>query len=163
MACWLGGHCQSAWSMVEVRGSIPVDSINFLTNNQPIAGCHVAAHDWATWHQTTNQKMPRVETPFAHICQSETAMSSYATSMSLCHIRPLPRQHVWTVRTAQSAQFFLPVWRFEQIAISLSSDVRLNPNELRWVCDDEGYAPVRFEAILRTLIFELKFDPWSRF
>jgi hypothetical protein len=34
---------------------------------------------------------------------------------------------------------------------------------LRWVCDDEGYTPVLFEAIPRTLIFELNFDPWSRF
>jgi hypothetical protein len=54
---------------------------------------------------------------------------------------------------------FLPVWRFKQIAITSF----LNPNKLRWVCDDKGYALIRFEAIPRMLIFELKFDPWSRF
>jgi hypothetical protein len=66
------------------------------------------------------------------------------------------------VRTAQSA-LFLPVWRIEQIAITFAPDVRLRRNELRWVRDDEGYKPICFEAILRTFIFEVKFDPWSRF
>ena len=83
-------------------------------------------------------------------------MYSQATS-------PLPHQPVRTVRTAQSASFFFPVWWFKQIMISLAPDICLNPNDLCWVHDDEGYALVRFEAIPRMLIFGLKFDPWSRF
>jgi hypothetical protein len=61
------------------------------------------------------------------------------------------------------SMFFLPVWQIEQNVISHSSDVRLTPFEVRWVRDDEAYAPVHFEAILNTLIFGLNFDPWSRF
>jgi hypothetical protein len=72
----------------------------------------------------------------------------------------LPR----VVRTATSAAvqdglysqhpfFFLPVCHFEQNAISLAPDVRLNPNELRWVRNDEAYTLVRFEAIPSTLNF----------
>jgi hypothetical protein len=48
---------------------------------------------------------------------------------------------------------FLYVCHFEQNAISLTPDVRLNPNELRWVQNNEAYSLVRFEAILRTLNF----------
>jgi hypothetical protein len=55
--------------------------------------------------------------------------------------------------------FFLPVCHFEQNAISLSSDVYLNPNELRWVREDEAYAPIQFEAILSTLNFEQNLIP----
>jgi hypothetical protein len=43
--------------------------------------------------------------------------------------------------------------------ISLTPDVHLNPNKLRWVRNDEAYALVRFEVILSTLNFEQKFDP----
>jgi hypothetical protein len=48
---------------------------------------------------------------------------------------------------------FLPVCHFEQNAISLTLDVCLNPNELRWVFNDKAYALVRFEAIPNTLNF----------
>jgi hypothetical protein len=41
----------------EVWGSNPTDSNIILHNNKkPIKGCHVAAHDWATWHLTINQR-----------------------------------------------------------------------------------------------------------
>jgi hypothetical protein len=36
----------------------------------------------------------------------------------------------------------------------------LNPNKLRWVRDDEAYAPIRFEAIPSTLNFEQNLIPW---
>jgi hypothetical protein len=36
---------------VEVTRSNPVDS-NKILYKQPITWCHVAAHDWATWHHT---------------------------------------------------------------------------------------------------------------
>jgi hypothetical protein len=58
-----------------------------------------------------------------------------------------------------SQQFFLPVWQIEQNVISHSSDVRLNPFEVRWVRDDEAYAPVCFEVIPNTLIFGLNLTP----
>jgi hypothetical protein len=46
-----------------------------------------------------------------------------------------------------------PVWKNEQIVISWSYDIRLSPFKLRWVHIDEAYTHVRFEEILRTLIF----------
>jgi hypothetical protein len=130
----------------------------------------VAAHDWATWHQTIGQNMPRVSRLFVHICQpisttsTTTSVYEHATSSyGLCYIiiRRLPRQHLYRLYSRHN--FFLPIWRFEQKAISLSSDVHLNRNKFCWVCDDEGYTPIQFEAILRTLIFELNFYLWSRF
>jgi hypothetical protein len=80
-----------------------------------------------------------------HVSYSPTTCHTVATSAS-----------VWTV---QSTHFFLPVCHFEQNAISLSFDVRLNPNKLRWVCDDEAYALVQFEVILSTLNFEQNLIP----
>jgi hypothetical protein len=41
----------------EVHGSNPVDYAKFLTQPiQPIPECHMAAHDWATWHPIIDQK-----------------------------------------------------------------------------------------------------------
>jgi hypothetical protein len=77
-----------------------------------------------------------------------------------CVIRSATSASIRTVWIVQSAHLFLPVCRFEQNVISLSSDVCLNPNELRWVRDDEAYAPVQFEAIPRTLNFEQNLIPW---
>jgi hypothetical protein len=65
-----------------------------------------------------------------------------------------------SVRTVQSAHFFLPVCRFEQNVISLSSYIHLNPNEFCWVRDDKAYAPAQFEAIPSTLNFEQNLIPW---
>jgi hypothetical protein len=133
---------QRLYMWVEVTGSNPVDS-NKILNKQPIIWCHVAAHDWATWHRTTNHNLPCVAIPFIQLCQ-------------LCH-SALPRvvrtATSAAVRTVQSASFFLPVCHFEQNAISLAPDVRLSPNELRWVRNDEAYALVRFEVIPSTLNF----------
>jgi hypothetical protein len=139
---------QRLYTWVEVTGSNPVDSNNILYK-QPITGCHVAAHDWATWHRTTNQILPHVAMSFIHICQLSTTQ--------LCHVSyGLPA----AVRTVQSTSLFLPVCHFEQNVISLAPDVRLNPNELRWVRNDEAYALVRFEAIPSTLNFEQNLIPW---
>jgi hypothetical protein len=79
----------------------------------------------------------------------------------LCHVSyGLPHQHPYGLCGLYSQHIFLPVCRFEQNVISLSSDIRLNPNELRWVRDDKAYAPVRFEAIQSTLNFEQNLIPW---
>jgi hypothetical protein len=48
---------------------------------------------------------------------------------------------------------FFHVWRNEQNAISQAHDIRLSPFKLRWVRINEEYTHIRFEAILRTLIF----------
>jgi hypothetical protein len=90
---------------------------------------------------------------------------SVGANSSLPHNRTIiPRQHLYGLYGLPSQHpIFFPIWQFEQITISLAPDVRLRQNELRWVHDDEGYALVHFGEIPRTLIFELKFDPWSRF
>jgi len=103
--------------------------------------CHVSIND-------STFQMP----PFH---QLSPAMSTYDTTMLAYGPATLA-----SVRTIQSTHLFLPICRFEQNAISLSSDVCLNPNELCWVCDDEAYAPVRFEAIPSTLNFEQNLIPW---
>jgi hypothetical protein len=73
----------------------------------------------------------------------------------------LPRQRPYGLYGLYSQHpYFLLVCHFEKNVISLSPDVNLNPNELRWVCNDEAYAPVRFEAILSTLNFEQNLIRW---
>jgi hypothetical protein len=44
--------------------------------------------------------------------------------------------------------------------ISRSYNVSLNPFKLCWVHEDEVYARVHFEVIMRTLIFEKNLIPW---
>jgi hypothetical protein len=118
----------------------------------------VAVHDWATWHRTTNQNLPCVAISFIHIYQPMNAMCRTVLPIHLCHVS-YGHATSASVRTIQSTFLFLPVCHFEQNVISLVPDVRLNPNELRWVCNDETYALVRFEAITSTLNFLAKFDP----
>jgi hypothetical protein len=79
------------------------------TKTKPIKGCHVAAHDWATWHHTICQKChvsqydsPNCQPiklphhlPHQHVRSSHISMYGHATSAS-----------VRTVRTAQSASIF---------------------------------------------------------
>jgi hypothetical protein len=149
VAHWQCKLCKG-YTWVEVTGSNPVDSNNILYK-QPIAGCHVAAHDWATWHRTTNQILPCVAMSFIHIFQLSTTQ--------LCHVSyGLPRQQSYGLYSQHP--FFLPVCHFEQNMISLALDVCLNPNELCWVHNDEAYFLVRFEAILSTLNFEQNLIPW---
>jgi hypothetical protein len=122
----------------------------------------VAAHVWATWHQTIGHDNATCLS--SHSLQTSHVICQLSTRFPAMCRMTLPR----VVRSATSASctdctvntFFLPVGRFEQNAISLSSDVRLNPNELRWVRDDEAYAPVRFEVIPSTLNFEQNLIPW---
>jgi hypothetical protein len=128
------------------RGS---PSLGHVAPFHSIIKCHVSSP------YSTTISQPELATSAARVYLHATSLygrhiscTAYATS---------------AVRPAQSAPFFFPVWRFEQIAITFAPDVRLRRNELRWVRDVEGYKPICFEAILRTLIFELKFAPWSRF
>jgi hypothetical protein len=128
-------------------------------HQQPINGCHVAALHWATWHLSIAQENAT--------CRTITRPPSTNHN---CHISCQGVRMSMSLYTATSGRtacpvspFFFPVWRFEQIAITFAPDVRLRRNKLRWVRDDEGYKPICFEAIPRTLIFEVKFDPWSRF
>jgi hypothetical protein len=93
-----------------------------ILNKQPITGCHVAAHDWATWHQTicqnnaTCHNMIRPNLPINE-CHITNCHLSVHTD---CHIivRPLPRQH--PVRTVQSAHFF-----FACLTIRTDRDISL--------------------------------------
>jgi hypothetical protein len=77
-----------------------------------LEGCHVAAHDWATWHHTTCQKMTRVSNlihpPVCHIA-CPVSMPTHLPSLYgrtdctvSCHINT-----VRTVRTVQSTKFCL--------------------------------------------------------
>jgi hypothetical protein len=120
---------------VEVTGSNPVDS-NKILYKQPITWCHMAAHDWATWHRTTNQNLPHVTISFIHIYQLSATQP--------CHVSyGLPHHHPYRLYGLYSQHpFFLPVCCFEQNVISLTPDVCLNPNKLCWVCNDEAYTPV---------------------
>jgi hypothetical protein len=55
----------------------------------------------------------------------------------------MPRQHLYGLyRLYSQHPFFFPICHFDQNVISLAPDVHLNPNKLRWVRDNEAYAPV---------------------
>jgi hypothetical protein len=135
-------------------GSIPVDYTSF---NQCLGD---------TWWPLIG---PRVAIPFATnklrvICQLVHMTTNHTYHVSYdpatCHTT-LPRQHPYGLYGLYNHHtFFLLVCRFEQNATSLSSDVCLNPNELRWVHDDKAYSPIQFEAIPSTLNFEKNLIPW---
>jgi hypothetical protein len=136
---------QRLYMRVEVTGSNSVDS-NKILNKQPIIWCHVVAHDWATWHHTTNHNMPCVAIPFVQLCQ-------LCHSALPCVIQTTMSAVVRTVRTVQSTSIFLHVCHFEQNVISLSPDIHLSPNKLCWVHNNKAYALVLFEVIPSTLNF----------
>jgi hypothetical protein len=78
-------------SIVEIRGSTPVENINFYTNYEPTTGCHVAAHDWATWHLNNQSKSAKcqmlIRPPVFHVpCQLSAC--AFATSLPCqpCHV-----------------------------------------------------------------------------
>jgi hypothetical protein len=107
--------------------------------------------------------MPRVIIPFTanKPCHTPTV------HMVSCHVFYGPTTccvvcHVSIRTDCTVSTFFFPVCRFEHNAISLSSDICLNPNMLCWVRDDKAYPPVRFEAILSNFNFEQNLIPWIR-
>jgi hypothetical protein len=137
----------------EVRGLIPMDSTKFFK-----------LYHGATWHHTICPKRCHT-TQFVSVSNDSSislplnCQLSTDTSPATCG--SVPCQVSCTDCTVNKC--FLFVWQNEQNMISHSFDVRLNPFELRWVREDEAYAPICFEAIPSTLIFGLNFDPWSRF
>jgi hypothetical protein len=126
---------QRLYLWVEVTGSNPVDS-NKVLYKQPITWCHVAPYNQpnaATFRNVIRPHLPTVcHSALPHVIRTTTSAA---------------------VQIVQSTSIFFPVCHFEQNAISLAPNVCLNPNELRWVRNDEAYAPVQFEAIPSTLNF----------
>jgi hypothetical protein len=118
-------------------GGHGVDSGGLQINFKPINRGYVAAIDWATCRHSIH-------------CKQATSPANCANSCLPCVVRP---STLASVRTVQSAPLFLLVCHFEQNAISLALDVRLNPNELCWVRNDEAFALVLFEAIMSTFNF----------
>jgi hypothetical protein len=89
------------------HGVESVDCIKFLYN-QPIIGCHVAAHDWATWHCTTKQKTTTCRNVIhPNLPINECHITIHHLSVWMCHliVHPLPRQ----LYGLYSQQFFLLV------------------------------------------------------
>ena len=75
-----------------------VKPYNFIQNHEPTTGCHVAAHDWATWHinnQPKSAKCRMLTRP--HACHLSPYLPSHcavspATSPAdviPCHVSPL--------------------------------------------------------------------------
>jgi hypothetical protein len=58
-------------SAEEVWGSTLVESIKFYTTRKPTTRCHMAAHDWATWHLSN---------------QSNTATCRALDGPCICHV-----------------------------------------------------------------------------
>jgi hypothetical protein len=69
---------------------------------QPTTGCHVAAHDWATWHINNQSKLPSVN----HLCPTclPLRQMSYTTSpaqsaadviRAMCHPYSGDTCHPW--------------------------------------------------------------------
>jgi hypothetical protein len=109
---------------MHVGGGHGVESggLQIILYNQPITRCHVAAHDWATWHRTTNQILPCV------VIHPHLPIVCHSALPSV--VRITTSTSVWTVWTVQSASLFLPICHFEQNAISLTPDVHLNPKRV---------------------------------
>jgi hypothetical protein len=163
-ARWLGGPSQGSSPARRSQGRVlpttkvlnhclgdmwrpligPRVAILFATN-KPRVICQLI-------HTTANQHLPRVVRIYHVSYGPAMCRTTLSRVVQPCHINICMDCIVST--------FFLPICRFEQNAISLSSDVRLNPNELCWVRDEETYAPVRFEAIMSTLNFEQNLIPW---
>jgi hypothetical protein len=116
----------------EVVGSNLANNITF----KPISRRHVVAIDWATCRHPIRCKQATSYANCPHDCLPRVIWP--------CHVLyGLPRQHPYELYGLYSQHnFFLFICHFEQNAISLSSDVCLNPNELCWVHDNEAYAPV---------------------
>jgi hypothetical protein len=133
VACWLVVFAKA----LHAGGGHGVESGGLQINFKPIYRGHMAAIDWATCHHSIHckQAMSPANCPNSYLPR----VVRPATSVS--------------VRTVQSTSLFLHVCHLEQNTISLAPDVCLNPNELRWVCNDEAYTPIRFEAIPSTLNF----------
>jgi hypothetical protein len=121
-------------------GGHGVESGGLQINFKPIYRGHVAVIDWATCRHSIH-------------CKQAMSPANFPNSFLPRVVWPATSASVRTVRIVQSTSLFLPVCHLEQNAISLAPDVHLNPNELHWVCNDEAYAPVRFEAIPSTLNF----------
>jgi hypothetical protein len=100
---------------------------------------------------------PCVVAPFT--AKHAKSLANCPNAILPCVVWPTMSASIRTIRTIQSATFFLPVCKFEQNSISLAPNVCLNPNELHWVCNDEAYALIQFEVIPNTLNFLAKFDP----
>jgi hypothetical protein len=86
-----------------------------------MAGCHVAAHDWATWHQTTNQKLPRVAISLVQLLANLKLPHQHMPTQRT----DMPHQHTTSatsasVRTTQSALIF-----FTYLAIRIDCDISL--------------------------------------
>jgi len=91
-------------------------------------------------------------------------MPAQSTCQCICHITiqtynlysHLPRQHCIDYIVIKK----FPIWQNECNTISFSYNVCLIRFKLRWVCNDEAYTHVFFEAILRTLNFR---PSWTHF
>jgi hypothetical protein len=73
---------------VEPRG-LP---IILHSTNEPISGCHVAAHDWATWHPIIAQKTATCR----HLIRQPSTNQKLSTSL-------LPHHHTVCMTPAMSA------------------------------------------------------------
>jgi hypothetical protein len=80
-------------------------------------------------------------------CQHTISHQNDTCQMLICQLSTILPRVIQTatsaaVRTVQSTSIFLHVCHCEQNVISLTPNVRLNPNELRWVHNNEAYALV---------------------
>jgi hypothetical protein len=110
---------------LHMGGGHGVESGGLQINFKPIYRGHVAAIDWAMCHHSIH-------------CKQAMSPSNCANSCLPRVVRPTTSTSIRTVRTVQSTSLFLPVCHLEQNAIYLAPDVRLNPNELRCVRNDEA-------------------------
>jgi hypothetical protein len=150
VARWLVVFAKS----LHAGGGHGVESGGLQINFKPIYRGHVATIDWATCRHPIRYKHAMSYANCPHNCLPCVvwpATSAY----------DLPCQRLYRLYGLYSEHpFFLPICHFEQNTISLAPDVRLNPNKLRWVHNNETYAPIQFEVIPSTLNFEQNLIPW---
>jgi hypothetical protein len=98
----LAQPCQSFARSIG-HGFDPRRHTKLLHNHKPITGCHVAAHDWATWHLTNQPIYATCQLligPCLPLCQtvilsSHPATSSADVTRATCHPYSGDTCHLW--------------------------------------------------------------------
>jgi hypothetical protein len=103
---WGGRLAQSCQSTArrEVAGSTPVQNHIILHKTyEPTTGCHVAAHDWATWHINNQPKYAKCQSQDApRVCHASTSVLPHhlpshllTSSCATCHPYSGDTCHPW--------------------------------------------------------------------
>jgi hypothetical protein len=67
-------------------GRTPRTPIVLHNNHKPIKGCHVAAHDWTTWHLTISQRNAMCHHLIQQLSTNKKFPRHFCTVVRFCHV-----------------------------------------------------------------------------